>query len=75
MMEDGEWGEPDIFTFSGIFSINIIVYDAMSCSTSFLIAEKKATHTVYLLMINSNLFNSLKIKRRIKGTVSIEDLI
>ena len=60
MMQDGEWGgEPEIVAFSEVYSVNIIVYDSMSCLTSFLIAENEnAILTVYLLMINNNHFNT-----------------
>ena len=70
MMEDGEWGgEPEIVAFSEVYSVNIIVYDAMSCSTPYLIAENEsATHTVYLLIINNNHFNTLKVKGQTKST-------
>ena len=41
-------GELEIVVFSEVYSLNIIVYDAMSCSTPYLIAENEnATHTVY----------------------------
>ena len=70
MIEDGEWsGEPKIVAFSEVFSVNIIVYDTTSCSTPYLIAENESTtHTEYLLMINNNHFNTLRIKRQIKST-------
>ena len=50
MMEDGEWGgEPEIVAFSEMYSVNIIDYDAMSCSTPYLIAENEnTTHTIYI---------------------------
>ena len=70
MMEDGEWGgEHEIAAFSKLYSVNIIVYDEMSCSTSYFIAENEnATHTVYLLMIHNNHFNTLKVKEQTKST-------
>ena len=69
-MEDGEWGgEHEIVAFSEVFIVNIIVYDAMSCSTPYLITENEnATHTVFLLMINNNHFNTLKVKGQTKST-------
>ena len=40
----------------------------MSCSTTYLIAENEnATHTVYLLIINNNHFNTLKAKGQTKS--------
>ena len=70
MMEDDEWvGEPEIVAFSEVYNVNIIVYDAISCSTQYLIAENEnATHFVYLLMINNNHFNALKVKGQTKST-------
>ena len=70
MMEDGEWGgESENVAFSEVYSVNIIVYDAMSCSTTYLIAENEnATHIVYLLMIKNNHFNTLKVKGQTKST-------
>ena len=69
---DGGWrvgGEPEIFAFSQVYTINIIIYDAMSCSTPYLIAENEnATHPVYLLMINNNHFNILRVKGQNKST-------
>ena len=69
-MKDGEWsGEPEIVAFFEVYSVNIIACDVMSCSTPFLIAENKnATHTVYLLMINNNHFNILRVKGQTKST-------
>ena len=41
-MEDGEWGgEPEIFAFSEVYNVNIIVYNAMSYSTPYFIAENE----------------------------------
>ena len=70
IMEDGEWdGEPEIVAFSEVYSIIIIVYDAMSCSTPYLIAENEnVTHNVYLLMINNNHFNTFRVKGQTKST-------
>ena len=41
----------------------------MSCSTSYLIADyENATHIVYLLIINNNHFNTLRVKGQTKST-------
>ena len=63
MMEDGEWnGKPKMVSFSEVNNVNIIVYDAMSCSIPYLITENEnATHTIYFLMIHSNHFNRLRV--------------
>ena len=70
MMEDGEWGgEPEIVAFSEMYSVNIIVYDAMSCSIPYLITENEnSTHTIYLQMMNNNHFNTLKVGGQTKST-------
>ena len=40
----------------------------MSCSTSYFIAENEnANHTVYLLIINNNHFNTLRVKGQTKS--------
>ena len=64
MLEDGEWGgEPEIVTFSELYNVNVTVYDAMTSSIPYLIAEnQRATHTVYVLMINNDHFNTLTSK-------------
>ena len=51
-------GEPEIVAFSEVYRVNIIVCDALSCSTPYLIAENEnSTYTIYLLIINNNNFN------------------
>ena len=69
---DGGWrvgGEPDIAAFSEMYSVNIIVYYAMSCSTTYFIAENEnATHTIYFLIIHNNHFNTLRVKGQTKST-------
>ena len=69
-MKDYEWdGEPEIVALSKVYSLNIFVYDAMSCSTPYLTAENEnATESVYLPMINNNHFNTLKVKGETKST-------
>ena len=64
MLEDGEWGgEPEIVAFSELYNVNVTVYDAMTSSIPYLIAEnQRATHTVYVLMINNDHFNTLTAK-------------
>ena len=56
-------GEPENLAFSEIYRVNISVYDAMTSSISYLIAEnKKVNHTLHLLMVNNNHFNTLNKK-------------
>ena len=68
MLEDGEWGgEPEIVAFSELYNVNVTVYDAMTSSIPYLIAEnQRATHTVYVLMINNDHFNTLIAKNSYK---------
>ena len=56
MLEDGECGgEPKIVAFSELYNVNVTVYDAMTSSIPYLIAEnQRETHTVYALMINND---------------------
>ena len=61
-------GEPEIVAFSEMYSLNIIIYDTMSCSTPYLITENEnATHIIYLIMINNNHFNTFKVKGHAKS--------
>ena len=64
MLEDREWGgEHEIVVCSELYNVNVTVYDAMTSSIPYLIAENvKANHTVHLLMVNNNHFNALNIK-------------
>ena len=64
MLEDEEWGgEPEIVAFSELYNVNVIVYDAMTSSIPYLIAEnQRSTHTVYVLMINNDHFSTLTAK-------------
>ena len=57
-LEDEEWGgEPEIETFAELYNVNINVYDAMTSSTPYLIAENNTfTHTIYLMLTNNNHF-------------------
>ena len=58
-------GEPEIVAFSELFNVNVTVYDAMTSSIPFLTAENvKAKHTVHLLMVNNNHFNTLNVKNK-----------
>ena len=68
MLEDWEWaGEHEIVTFSYLYNVNVTVYDAMTSSISYLTAEnEKANHTVHLLMVNFNHFNTLNVKNKSK---------
>ena len=68
MLEDWEWaGEHEIVTFSYLYNVNVTVYDAMTSSISYLTAEnEKANHTIHLLMINNNHFNTLNVKNKSK---------
>ena len=64
MLEDGEWGgEPEIVAFSELYNVNIHVFDAMTSSTPYFIAENNSfTHTIYLLLTNNNHFDLLLIR-------------
>ena len=56
-------------TFSEVEGVNIIVYDYISYSTSYLIAENdNATHIIYLLVVNNNHVNTLRVKGQTKRT-------
>ena len=67
---NGWWrvdGEPEIVAFSLVYKVNIIVFDSMSCSTPYLIAENEnATYTVYLLMISNKKLIHWKYKDKLK---------
>ena len=64
MLKDGEWGgEPETVAFSELYNVNVTVYDAVTSSIYCLTSEnEKANHTVHLLMVNNNHFNTLNIK-------------
>ena len=64
MLEDAEWGgEPEIVAFSELYNVNVTAYEAIISSISYLIAEsQRATHTVYVLNINNDHFNTLTAK-------------
>ena len=68
MLEDGEWGgEPEIVAFSELYNVNVTVYDAMTSSIPYFTAENvKANHTVHLLMVINNHFNTLNVKNKSK---------
>ena len=68
MLEDGEWGgEPEIVAFSELYNVNITVYDAMISSIPYLATEnEKANHTVYILIVNNNHFNTLNVINKSK---------
>ena len=65
MLEDGEWGgEPEIAAFSELYNVNLTVYDVITSSIPYLTVEnKKTNHTLYLLMVNNNNFNTLNVKK------------
>ena len=56
-------GEPKIVAFSELYNVNVTVYDAMTSSILYLIVEnQRAAHTVYVLVINNDHFNTLTAK-------------
>ena len=69
MLDDGEWGgDPEIVAFSELLCVNIYVYDAMTSSVPYLVAENPAAkHFVHLLLTNNNHFDTLKPKDNLKS--------
>ena len=65
MLEDEEWrGEPEIVAFYELWIVNFHLFDAITSSIPYLIAENYAfSQTIYLLKINNNHFDLLLIKR------------
>ena len=60
MIKDGEWGEPEIAVFSELYCVNIYVYDAMTSPILYLVVKNPIdNHSVHLLLINNNHFNTL----------------